>query len=72
MYLIAVPLFRLDLQVFHSSQMEQRLSWLQAHLFCRRHNANLLSISGTEEEQFVLQTLNEEFGWVVGLVIEVR
>lgn len=49
-------------KVFHSSQMEQRLSWLQAHLFCRRHNANLLSISGTEEEQFVLQTLNEEFG----------
>uniref|UniRef100_A0A3B3ZEQ7 Mannose receptor, C type 2 n=1 Tax=Periophthalmus magnuspinnatus TaxID=409849 RepID=A0A3B3ZEQ7_9GOBI len=50
-----------DQPVFHSSQMEQRLSWLQAHLFCRTHGANLLSISGAEEEQFVMQVLNEAF-----------
>uniref|UniRef100_A0A8C6UVQ6 Mannose receptor, C type 2 n=1 Tax=Neogobius melanostomus TaxID=47308 RepID=A0A8C6UVQ6_9GOBI len=49
-------------KVFHSSHMEQRLSWLQAHLFCRKHGANLLSIGGPEEEQFVMQVLNEAFG----------
>ncbi|XP_029997567.1 C-type mannose receptor 2 [Sphaeramia orbicularis] len=49
-------------KVFHFSQTDQRLSWLQAHLFCRRHGANLLSISGPDEEQFVLQILNEAFG----------
>lgn len=52
------------LQVFHSSQLVQKLSWLQAHLFCQRHGANLLSISGHEEEQFVLKVLHEVFGWV--------
>lgn len=51
-------------QLFYSSQMEQKLSWLQAHLFCQRHGANLLSISGPEEEHFVLQVLHEAFGWV--------
>ncbi|KAF7657747.1 hypothetical protein LDENG_00022320 [Lucifuga dentata] len=49
-------------KVFHSTQQEQKLSWLQAHLFCRRHGANLLSISGPEEEHFVLQVLHEAFG----------
>uniref|UniRef100_A0A7N6AQA1 Mannose receptor, C type 2 n=1 Tax=Anabas testudineus TaxID=64144 RepID=A0A7N6AQA1_ANATE len=49
-------------KVFHSSQQEQRLSWLQAHLFCQKHGANLLSISGPEEEHFVLQVLHEAFG----------
>uniref|UniRef100_A0A1A8PCB3 Mannose receptor, C type 2 n=1 Tax=Nothobranchius rachovii TaxID=451742 RepID=A0A1A8PCB3_9TELE len=49
-------------KVFHSSQVEQKESWLQAHLFCRRHGANLLSISSPEEEQFVLQVLHEAFG----------
>uniref|UniRef100_A0A3Q3J001 Mannose receptor, C type 2 n=1 Tax=Monopterus albus TaxID=43700 RepID=A0A3Q3J001_MONAL len=49
-------------KVFHSSQLEQKLSWLQAHLFCQRHGANLLSISGPEEEHFVLQVLHEAFG----------
>lgn len=52
------------MQVFHSSQQEERLSWLQAHLYCQRHGANLLSISGPEEEHFVLQVLHEAFGWV--------
>uniref|UniRef100_A0A4W6FIQ0 Mannose receptor C-type 2 n=1 Tax=Lates calcarifer TaxID=8187 RepID=A0A4W6FIQ0_LATCA len=51
-------------KVFHSSQLEQKMSWLQAHLFCRRHGANLLSISGPDEEHFVLQVLHEAFGWV--------
>lgn len=51
-------------QVFHSSQLEQKLSWLQAHLFCQRHGANLLSIGSPEEEHFVLQVLHEAFGWV--------
>lgn len=49
-------------QVFHSSQLEQKLSWLQAHLFCQRRGANLLSITGPEEEHFVLQVLHEAFG----------
>uniref|UniRef100_A0A671WE13 Mannose receptor C-type 2 n=1 Tax=Sparus aurata TaxID=8175 RepID=A0A671WE13_SPAAU len=51
-------------KVFHSSQLEQKLSWLQAHLYCHRHGANLLSIGSPEEEQFVLQVLHEAFGWV--------
>uniref|UniRef100_A0A3Q3EI28 Mannose receptor, C-type 2 n=1 Tax=Labrus bergylta TaxID=56723 RepID=A0A3Q3EI28_9LABR len=49
-------------KVFHSSQLEQRLSWLQAHLFCRRHGADLLSVSGPDEEHYVLQVLHEAFG----------
>ncbi|KAM4531180.1 C-type mannose receptor 2 [Odontesthes bonariensis] len=49
-------------KVFHSSQLEHRQSWVLAHLFCRRHGANLLSISSPEEEQFVLQVLHEIFG----------
>uniref|UniRef100_A0A8C5EQ58 Mannose receptor, C type 2 n=1 Tax=Gouania willdenowi TaxID=441366 RepID=A0A8C5EQ58_GOUWI len=49
-------------KVFHSSRLEQKMSWLQAHLFCHRHGANLLSISGPEEEQFILQVLHEAFG----------
>ena len=50
------------LQVFHYPQLEQKLSWLQAHLYCRRHGADLLSISGSDEELFVLQVLHEAFG----------
>ncbi|XP_053299336.1 C-type mannose receptor 2 [Pleuronectes platessa] len=49
-------------KVFQYSQLEQKLSWLQAHLFCRRHGADLLSISGPDEEHFVLQVLHEAFG----------
>ncbi|XP_061837872.2 C-type mannose receptor 2 isoform X1 [Nerophis lumbriciformis] len=49
-------------KVFHSAQLEQKMSWLQAHLFCRNHGANLLSISAPEEEHFVLQVLHETFG----------
>ncbi|XP_017284979.1 C-type mannose receptor 2 [Kryptolebias marmoratus] len=49
-------------KVFHSSQLEQKQSWLQAHLFCRKHGANLLSISTPEEEQFIMQVLHETFG----------
>lgn len=56
--------FILRVQVFHSSQPEQKLSWLQAHLFCQRHGANLLSIGSPDEEHFVLQVLHEAFGWV--------
>lgn len=51
-------------QVFHNAQQEQKQGWLKAHLFCTNHGANLLSISGHEEEQFILQILHEEFGWV--------
>ncbi|XP_039901209.1 C-type mannose receptor 2 isoform X2 [Simochromis diagramma] len=49
-------------KVFHFSQLEQKLTWMRAHNFCRKHGANLLSISGPEEEQFVLQILHEAFG----------
>ncbi|XP_068509437.1 C-type mannose receptor 2 isoform X1 [Syngnathus scovelli] len=48
-------------KVFHWDK-DQRLSWLQAHLFCRTHGADLLSIAGPEEEHFVLQVLHETFG----------
>ncbi len=50
--------------MFHFLQPEQKLSWLQAHLFCQRHGANLLSIGSPEEEHFILQILHEAFGWV--------
>uniref|UniRef100_A0A4W5PZF5 Mannose receptor C-type 2 n=1 Tax=Hucho hucho TaxID=62062 RepID=A0A4W5PZF5_9TELE len=50
-------------KVFDSAQMDQKLSWLQAHLACQRHHgANLLSVSGPEEEHFILQILHEAFG----------
>ncbi|KAM4717477.1 C-type mannose receptor 2 [Anableps anableps] len=49
-------------KVFHFSQLEHRQKWLDAHLFCRKHGSNLLSISSPEEEQFVLQVLHETFG----------
>ncbi|KAM3864043.1 C-type mannose receptor 2 [Diretmus argenteus] len=49
-------------KVYHSSHLDQKLSWLQAHLYCQRHGANLLSISGPEEEHFVMQILHETFG----------
>uniref|UniRef100_A0A8K9WRK9 Mannose receptor C-type 2 n=1 Tax=Oncorhynchus mykiss TaxID=8022 RepID=A0A8K9WRK9_ONCMY len=50
-------------KVFDSAQMDQKLSWLQAHLAClRHHGANLLSVSGPEEEHFILQILHEAFG----------
>uniref|UniRef100_A0A6Q2XTF3 Mannose receptor, C type 2 n=1 Tax=Esox lucius TaxID=8010 RepID=A0A6Q2XTF3_ESOLU len=50
-------------KVFDSNQMDQKLSWLQAHLACQRqHGANLLSVSGPEEEHFILKILHEAFG----------
>ncbi|KAJ8253702.1 hypothetical protein COCON_G00203140 [Conger conger] len=49
-------------KVFHFSQQNRKLDWLQAHLFCRKHGANLLSIGDFEEEQFVSQILHETFG----------
>lgn len=60
-------IFIISVQVFHFSQLEQKLTWMRAHNFCRKHGANLLSISGPEEEQFVLQILHEAFGcvWIV-------
>ncbi|XP_036003691.1 C-type mannose receptor 2 isoform X1 [Fundulus heteroclitus] len=49
-------------KVFHNSDLEQKQKWLDAHLFCRRHGGNLLSIGNPEEEQFILQVLHETFG----------
>ncbi|CAN9505425.1 unnamed protein product [Ophioblennius macclurei] len=49
-------------RVFLSSQLDEKLSWLQAHLFCLKHGANLLSISGPDEEHFVMQVLHEALG----------
>ncbi|MEQ2181877.1 hypothetical protein GOODEAATRI_016134 [Goodea atripinnis] len=51
-------------KVFYSSYLDQKQKWLDAHLFCRKYGANLLSISSPDEEQFVLQVLHETFGWV--------
>ena len=48
------------------SQLEEKLSWLQAHLFCQRHGANLLSISSPEEELYVLKLLHDDYGCVSG------
>ena len=53
-----------SVQVFPMSQLEEKLSWLQAHLFCQRHRANLLSISSPEEEHYVLKLLHEDYGYV--------
>ncbi|XP_072560794.1 C-type mannose receptor 2 [Paramormyrops kingsleyae] len=49
-------------KVFHFPQLEQRLSWLQAHLFCRKQSAQLVSVGGVNEEQFISQVLHETFG----------
>ncbi|KAI1896444.1 hypothetical protein AGOR_G00094860 [Albula goreensis] len=49
-------------KVFHSNQLDQKLSWLQANLFCKKHGAHLLSIGSFEEEHFVSQVLHETFG----------
>ncbi|KAG7492263.1 hypothetical protein MATL_G00012690 [Megalops atlanticus] len=49
-------------KVFHFPELDQKLSWLQANLFCRKHGAHLLSIGSYEEEQFVSRMLHETFG----------
>ncbi|KAJ8284375.1 hypothetical protein COCON_G00032250 [Conger conger] len=49
-------------KVYHSSQVEEKLSWLQANLYCKKHGAHLLSIANHEEDQFVLKILHEVFG----------
>ncbi|XP_077591129.1 C-type mannose receptor 2 [Stigmatopora nigra] len=49
-------------KVFHSPELDEKLSWLQAHLFCRKHGADLLSLGGPDEEHFVLRVLHEAFG----------
>ncbi|KAG2460758.1 MRC2 protein, partial [Polypterus senegalus] len=43
-------------------QVQDKLSWLQAHLFCQERGAQLLSIANFEEEQFVSQLLHDLFG----------
>ncbi|KAL0992746.1 hypothetical protein UPYG_G00097860 [Umbra pygmaea] len=50
-------------KVFDSTRLNQKLNWLQAHLACQRqHGSNLLSISGPDEEHFILKILHEAFG----------
>ncbi|XP_039595978.1 C-type mannose receptor 2 isoform X1 [Polypterus senegalus] len=49
-------------KVFHYQQVQDKLSWLQAHLFCQERGAQLLSIANFEEEQFVSQLLHDLFG----------
>ncbi|MGH0126244.1 UNVERIFIED_CONTAM: hypothetical protein FKN15_000498 [Acipenser sinensis] len=49
-------------KVFHYPGVQDKLSWLQAHLFCREQGAQLLSIASFEEDQFVSQILHELFG----------
>ncbi|XP_035262568.1 C-type mannose receptor 2-like isoform X2 [Anguilla anguilla] len=49
-------------KVYHSSQVGEKLSWLQANLYCKKHGSHLLSITNFEEDQFVSQILHETFG----------
>ncbi|KAJ8245954.1 hypothetical protein GJAV_G00262100 [Gymnothorax javanicus] len=49
-------------KVFHYSQVEEKLTWLQAYLHCRKHGAHLISITSLEEDLFVAQILHETFG----------
>ncbi|XP_066554682.1 C-type mannose receptor 2 [Amia ocellicauda] len=49
-------------KVFHFPELDQKLNWMQAHLYCHKHGAQLLSISSFDEEQFVAQILHETFG----------
>ena len=49
-------------QVFPRSQLEEKLSWLQAHLFCQKHGANLLSLSSQEEDHYILKLLHDDYG----------
>ncbi|XP_062389023.1 C-type mannose receptor 2 [Sardina pilchardus] len=49
-------------KVFHSGDVDKRLTWQQAHTFCSGHGAHLLSVSGPEEETYIEQILHETFG----------
>ncbi|XP_041087362.1 C-type mannose receptor 2 isoform X1 [Polyodon spathula] len=49
-------------KVFHYPRVQDKLSWIQAHLFCREQGAQLVSIASFEEDQFVSQILHELFG----------
>uniref|UniRef100_A0A4W4EYK5 Mannose receptor, C type 2 n=1 Tax=Electrophorus electricus TaxID=8005 RepID=A0A4W4EYK5_ELEEL len=49
-------------RVFHVGALEKKLTWVQAHLFCEKHGAELVSFTSPEEESFVFQVLHETFG----------
>ncbi|KAJ8414330.1 hypothetical protein AAFF_G00052000 [Aldrovandia affinis] len=49
-------------KVYHSSLLDQKLNWMQANLFCKKHGAHLLSIGSFEEEKLVSKVLHEIFG----------
>ncbi|XP_062841105.1 C-type mannose receptor 2 [Trichomycterus rosablanca] len=49
-------------KVFHAGELEKKLTWIQAHLSCRKHGAELASFSNPDEENFVFKVLHESFG----------
>ncbi|XP_076853301.1 C-type mannose receptor 2 [Brachyhypopomus gauderio] len=49
-------------RVFHAGALEKKLTWVQAHVFCQKHGAELVSFTSPEEESFVFQILHETFG----------
>ncbi|XP_017310429.1 C-type mannose receptor 2 isoform X1 [Ictalurus punctatus] len=49
-------------KVFHAGDLEKKLTWIQAHMFCRKHGAELVSFANPDEETFMFQVLHEAFG----------
>ncbi|TSK77078.1 C-type mannose receptor 2 [Bagarius yarrelli] len=49
-------------KVFHAGDLEKKLTWIQAHIYCQKHGAQLVSFGSPEEETFVFQILHETFG----------
>ncbi|XP_036445756.1 C-type mannose receptor 2 [Colossoma macropomum] len=49
-------------KVFQAGELEKKLTWIQAHMFCQKHGAELASFGNSDEEAFVFQVLHEAFG----------
>ncbi|XP_066497650.1 C-type mannose receptor 2 [Hoplias malabaricus] len=49
-------------KVFHAGELEKKLTWIQAHLYCQKHGAELASFGNPDEEAFTFQILHEAFG----------
>ncbi|XP_058267807.1 C-type mannose receptor 2 [Hemibagrus wyckioides] len=49
-------------RVFHAGDLEKKLTWIQAHMYCQKHGAELVSFGTPEEETFVFRVLHETFG----------
>ncbi|KAM4622511.1 C-type mannose receptor 2 [Discoglossus pictus] len=56
------PNLRHCYKIYHSEKLQDKSTWISAHLSCREIGAQLLSISSVEEEHFVTYLLNKIFG----------